>query len=104
LIWSADLIVEVMLLAAGAFLWKMKRRGLFLLIAVLVTEFIYAASISLALLAPRTGSALAKGFGYLVGMGLSPLSVQIVTAFPLVAGILIFFAYRYLGIPARPIE
>ena len=58
----------------------------------------------MAFLAPKTDSALREGFGYIVGMALTPFSVQVVTAFPLVAGILIFLAYRHLGIPARPIE
>ena len=35
------------------------------------------------------------------GVGNFRLGLQLVTAFPLIAGILIFFAYHYLGIPAR---
>ncbi len=46
---------------------------------------------------------LAEAVVFLVGMGLMPFAPQIVTAFPIVAGILVFLAYRYLGIPARPI-
>src|SRR6266550_4330164 len=72
---------------------------LFLLICVLITEFVSILSI-IAIFTPRGFS---KAVGFMVGMGLMPFAPQIVTAFPIVAGILVFLAYRYLGIPARPI-
>jgi hypothetical protein len=97
---SVNLIFEVMLVVAGVLLWKLQRRGLLLLICVLIAEFISVLGI-MAIFAPRGQS---KALGFIMGMGLMPFALQIVTGFPIVAGILIFFAYRYLGIPARAIE
>jgi len=99
LIGFAGLLFDLMLLAAGVLLWKQQRRALFLLICVLITEFVSTLSI-IAMFTPRGFS---KAVGFIVGMGLMPFAPQIVTAFPIVAGILVFLAYRYLGIPARPI-
>jgi hypothetical protein len=50
----------------------------------------------------RTGGAeFFQDLSYVTVGGNMALAVQLVTAFPLIAAVLIFFAYRYLGIPAR---
>ncbi len=54
--------------------------------------------------ADSVSHALAKAHGFILGAGLMGFTPQFVTAFPIVAGMLIFLAYRYLGIPARPIQ
>ena len=103
LVYLIELIAlafNVLLLAAGALLWKQQRRGLRLLICILIAEFIFVLGLGGAF----ASGGLSKVQDYLVGMGVMPFSPQIVTAFPIVSGILIFFAYRYLGIPAKPTE
>ena len=92
---SANVALNLVLLYAGELLWKLKRRGLLVLIYVLAIEFFY-------ILVFSTTTAPSKEYGIILGFGLLPFAIQVVTAFPIVAGVLIFFAYRYLGIPARP--
>jgi hypothetical protein len=86
-----------MLLAAGALLWKLQRRGLLLLICVLLAEVVFVLSI----LAVGASKGFAPPVGFIVGMGLFPFVAQGVTVFPIIAGILIPFAYRYQGMPTR---
>jgi hypothetical protein len=94
---SANLVLNVMLLAAGALLWKLQRRGLLLLICVLLAEVVFVLSI----LAVGASKGFAPPVGFIVGMGLFPFVAQGVTVFPIIAGILIPFAYRYQGMPTR---
>jgi hypothetical protein len=94
---SANLVLNVMLLAAGALLWKLQRRGLLLLICVLLAEVVFVLSI----LAVGASKGFAPPVGFIVGMGLFPFVAQAVTVFPIVAGILIPFAYRCQGMPTR---
>ena len=91
---SANVVFNLALFYAGGLLWKLKRRGLLALIYVLVIEFVY--------ILVYVTTAPSKEYGIILGFGLLPFAIQVVTAFPIVAGVLIFFAYRYLGIPARP--
>lgn len=98
---SANLLFGVMLLAAVVLLWKLERRGLLLLICVLITEFIFVLCIIVDIAASKGFS---KPLDFMVGRGLFPLAPQLVTAFPIVAGILIFFAYRYQRTSARAVE
>jgi len=93
---SANVVFNLVLLYAGGLLWKLKRRGLLVLIYVLAIEFFY--------ILVCTTTAPSKEYGIILGFGMLPFAIQVVTAFPIVAGVLIFFAYRYLGIPARPTE
>ena len=96
---AINLVFEVLLFFAGAFLWKLQRRGLFLLVCTLLGEivsFIGALIVSIHLDRPHSGNVT-----FLVGTGNIALGLQMLTAFPIVAGVLIFLAYRYLGIPAR---
>lgn len=111
LVESISLIFNGMLVRVGTFLWKHQRRGLLLLIAVLVGEFFYCIVFSVLLdfvvagdKAGTASQALGIAHGYILGAVLWGFIPQFVTAFPIVAGILIFFAYRYLGIPPRPIQ
>lgn len=94
---SANVVINLVLLYAGRLLWKLKRRGLLVLIYVLAIEFFY-------ILVFSTTTAPSREHGIILGFGLMPFVIQVVTAFPIAAGVLIFFAYRYLGIPARPTE
>lgn len=100
LLASASAVFDLMLLGASVSLWKLQRRGLVALICVLIAEFVCV----LCIIFSFSSRVFSQAQSYMMGMGLIPFSPQIVTAFPIVAGILIFFAYRYLGIPARPIE
>jgi hypothetical protein len=49
-----------------------------------------------------------RSLGRTLGLGLAiankELIVQMLTGYPFVAGVLIFLAYRYLGVPAREME
>jgi len=93
--WQAQTLSSTLFfLYAAGLLWKLKRRGLLVLIYVLGLELFY-------ILVSAT-TAPSKEYGIILGIGLMPFAIQVVTAFPVVAGVLIFFAYRYLGIPARP--
>jgi hypothetical protein len=94
---SIGLMFNIALVAAGVLLWKLRRKGLVLLTGVLITELMSLIFMSSA---PVFGAS-SKEHGYLTGMGLLPFTPQIATAFPIVAGVLIFLAYRHLGIPAR---
>jgi hypothetical protein len=100
---------DVALLIAGALLWKLQRRGLFLLVCTLLAEAAYflgivAIEMHFGLKRGTGPSAFSETLGAMAGVGNISLGVQLATGFPIVAGILIFFAYRYLGIPARPIK
>jgi hypothetical protein len=90
-----------MLLVAGVFLWKVQRRGLSVLAWIIIVEL---ASVTAAALigAVRTmhGHEI-PDLGFFLGVAIFPVGLQVITAFPVVAGILIFFAYRYIGIPTR---
>jgi hypothetical protein len=99
---AMNLLFVVILFVAGAFIWKLQRRGLFLLACTLLAELVYfIGTIVISIFLERPSS---TNFVFLVAAGNTPIGLQIFTAFPIVAGILIFFAYRYLGIPARPLK
>ena len=93
---SANVVFNLALLYAGGLLWKLKRRGLLVLISLLAVEFFY--------ILVSAATAASNEYDIILSIGLMPFAIQVVTAFPIVAGVLIFFAYRYLGIPARPTE
>ena len=93
---SANVVFNLALLYAGGLLWKLKRRGLLVLISLLAVEFFYILVFA--------GTAASNEYDIILGIVLMPFAIQVVTAFPILAGVLIFFAYRYLGIPARPTE
>jgi hypothetical protein len=111
----ANILFDGLLLIAGVLLWKFRRRGLFLLAYTLVAEVVYFIAIllvevggemikaHLALLSGDRGP-LQGTLGAMMGVGNMSLGIQFITAFPIVAGVLIFFAYRYLGISARPLQ
>jgi hypothetical protein len=104
-----NLIFAVMLIFAGTFLWKLKRSGLMLLVCTLLAEVLYFVCISgvtmyLHRSSNEASRELSKTIAALTGVGNFFLGLQLLTAFPIVAGILIFFAYRYLGIPPRAVN
>lgn len=105
----ANVAFDVMLAIASVLLWKLQRRGLFLVVCTLLAEATYLAGITAVqmyfVLRRRSDSApFSESLGAMSGVGNMSLGVQLATAFPIVAGVLIFFAYRYLGIPARPLH
>jgi hypothetical protein len=92
---------NVMLLVAGGFLWKRQRKGLLLLTCVLIAELTFGLAPAIINVTYGRAQAFSNVQAFLVGIALFPFFPQILTVFPLIAGILIFFAYRYLGIPAH---
>lgn len=90
-------LFSLLLLASSALLWKLRRKGLASLSWTLVAEVLCLVTISFIFTSRFSSTAQS----YMLGMGLMSFTPQIVTAFPIVAGILIYFAYRYLGIPAH---
>jgi hypothetical protein len=91
----------VILLVAGVLLWKRQRRGLVVLTGTLIAELVCGIGPAIVNAVHGAQGISTSEHALLVGLALFPVFPQILTAFPLVAGILIFFAYRYLGIPAR---
>ena len=88
-------LFSALLLASSALLWKLRRKGLALLSWTLVAEVFCFFGITFVFTSRFSSNAQS----YMLGMGLMPFTPQIVTAFPILAGILIYRAYRHLGIP-----
>jgi hypothetical protein len=88
-------------------LWMLRRRGLFLVSWTLVAEiayfFILDTGMTMYVHHKMGGGEFFENFSYITLGGNVVLAVQLVTGFPVIAAVLIFFAYRYLGIPARPL-
>src|SRR5207302_959765 len=64
---AINLVFEILLFVAGAFLWKLQRRGLFLLVCTLIGEVVYfmgALMVSIHLDRPHS-----VNFSFLVGTG-----------------------------------
>jgi hypothetical protein len=101
LIGFGDVVFMAALVIAGLLLWKQRRRGLQVLAWTLVAEFFLVVLFAFTFL-PFVGFGYSSTQSYIVGTAAVPFTPQIITAFPIIAGFLIFFAYRYLGIPARP--
>lgn len=100
-------LFDLGLIGCAILLWKARRVGLAALTWLLAIEIAYVV-VGAAVTANR---AVAAGLGkpgraglalaVVVSSGSSGLAPQLFTVFPLVAGALLFFAYRYLGTPAR---
>ncbi len=106
LMTSADLLFIATLIVAAILLWKLQRRGLFLLAWTLFVECVYFLGIItvgtyLGMSADSARKVLASTFTMAIAFGNRGLGTQLFTGFPLIAGVFIFFAYRYLGIAAR---
>ena len=102
-----NLAFAVVLLVAGPLLWMLRRKGLFLVAWTVVAEtvyFILDLGITWYVYVGAGGGEFFQNLDYITGAGNIVLAVQLVTAFPIIAAVLIFFAYRYLGIPARPLR
>jgi hypothetical protein len=94
----------VALLFVSAFLlWKLQRRGLFLLVLTLCLELLYM-SILVGSTMVLEQNGLQMAIASLTGVGMMVLGLQIYTAYPLFALVLLILAYRHLGIPARAPE
>lgn len=109
LMTSANLLFIGTLIAAAILLWKLRRRGLFLLAWTLLIECAYflgivAVGTYLGMNGDSARKVLASTFSVATAFGTAGLGIQLFTGFPLIAGVLIFFAYRYLGIAARTPE
>ena len=100
LLGSTSALFDGVLLASSALLWKLRRTGLVLLSWTLIGEVVCVVGI----VSMFTSGFSSNAESYVLGMGLMPFSPQIVTVFPIIAAILIYFAYRYLGIPAHEVE
>jgi hypothetical protein len=107
LIALVNLAFAVTLVVAGTLLWMLRRRGLFLVSWTLVAEiayfFILDTGMTMYVHHKMGGGEFFENFSYITLGGNVVLAVQLVTGFPVIAAVLIFFAYRYLGIPARPL-
>lgn len=92
-----NLAFAIMLLVAGTLLWKLRRKGLLTLVSTLVIELIYFLSLLSAKMYTRgrhdvdlLQTIVTAGW-----FGNFPLSLQLLTAFPIVAGILALMAYAF---------
>lgn len=103
-----NLAFAVTLFIAGTLLWMLRRRGLFLVAWTLVAEIVYFCVLDLGVtmyVYRKMGSGdFFLNFSLVTLGGNAALAVQLTTAFPVMAAILIFLAYRYLGIPARSLS
>ena len=109
----ANVGFSVVLVIASVFLWKLQRRGLFLLACTLLAETLYFISVLFVVVGTELIRAhialltLAQSpsestLDAMTGVGNMAVVVHLLTAFPIVAGILILFAYRYhRSYPAR---
>ena len=92
----ADVLIIGLLFVSAFLLWRLQRRGLFLLILTLGIELVYFIALMMGLLSHESAMA-----AELVGVGMRALILQVFTGYPLIAVVLLVLAYRYLGIPAR---
>jgi len=92
----ANVLIIGLLFVSAFLLWRLQRRGLFLLILTLGIELVSLIGLMGALLSHESAIT-----AELMGVGLRVLILQILTAYPLMAVVLLVLAYRYLGIPAR---
>lgn len=98
-----DVIFVIMLIVSGMLLWHLKKMGLAALAATLCSELVYVLIIFGGAV---HFSSIAKPPSKAVGELASAASVanggllfQIFTAFPIIAAVLIFLAYRSLRMP-----
>jgi hypothetical protein len=102
-----NLLFAVMLIVAGTLLWTLRRRGLLLLSWTLIAEIFYFVvldtGISMYVYDRTDGGEFFQNFSFITVASNVVIGIQLGTAFPIIAAVLIFLAYRYLGIPARPL-
>jgi hypothetical protein len=107
LVGLINLLFAVMLIVAGTLLWILRRRGLLLRTWTLIAEIFYCFILDTGIsmyMYDRTGSGeFFQNFSFITVAGNVVIAIQLGTAFPIIAAVLIFLAYRYLGIPARPL-
>ena len=97
----ANLLIVGLLLSSAFLLWRLQRRGLFLLVITLCFEFLCFLGLVIGMMNLKLeGVANA----WLIGVAMTAVGVQVYTAYPLIAVPLLVLAYRYLGIPARASE
>jgi len=102
---AANVAFAAMLILCATLLWKLKPTGLRLLIGTFCLELFYYLCLAAALLwlgFAQGGSQrpFALQIASMIGVGNLVVGIQISTAYPLVAGILIFYCYRSLRIQA----
>jgi hypothetical protein len=75
----------------------LRRRGLFLLAWTLITVIVYSildSGMSMYMYQRKGGAEFFQNFSYITESSNVVLGVQLVTAFPVIAAVLICFAYR----------
>lgn len=101
---AVNVSVLVLLFTSALRIWRLQRRGLFLLVLTLCFEFAYFAALTIANTNMQRDE-LSMAGAVLIGTGMMALVPQLFTAYPLIALVLLMLAYRYVGIPARaPLE
>ncbi len=101
-----NLLFVGMLVVSAVLLWRLRRRGLWLLAWTLAAEVVYLLVVwtapSIALHGARPHLRLPpKALDAAVLAGNMPVGLEILSGYPLLAGVATFFAYRYLGVPAH---
>jgi hypothetical protein len=97
---SVNMILMLLLVISAVLLWKLERKGLIFLTWILGIEILYFIGTSVISYIERTDLSLST----VMGLGDACLGVQIWTAYPLVAAVLIFLAYRSQRMPARKMK
>jgi hypothetical protein len=97
------------LFLSAVLLWRLERKGLTLLLCTFGAEFLYSVGVVVgAMYLDSKAGGGRRPLGETLGIGASlanmELFIQMFTGYPVVAGVLISLAYRYLGIPAREPE
>jgi hypothetical protein len=100
---AANLIFNSMLLICGLRIWKLDRSGLRLLVWTLCAEAVYFVAVALLASSPYfwpgpLRKLISDTIAPFTGFANMGLSLQVITAYPLLAAVLIFFSYRWLGI------
>ena len=101
----ANCFFLILLLISAGLLWRLNRKGLFLMIAALVSELVFYAWAGHVVFPVVVGACrsrdLMMGAAGLGSAFLSPLLPQIYSAYPIVAGILLFRGYPSLRAPGE---
>lgn len=98
-----NLAIVALLLVSARLIWRLQRRGLFLLVLTLCLEAVYLSIlVGSSMVLEQNG--LQTAVATLTGVGMMVVGLQIYTAYPLFALVLLILAYRRLGIPARSPE
>ncbi len=102
----ANCFFLILLLISAGLLWRLNRKGLFLLVGALVSELVFFAWAGHVIFPLQVRGCrsrdLMMGAAGLLSAFLGPLLPQIYTAYPIVAGILLFLGYPSFHAPGEP--